>query len=147
MGLDVELIDSRSAISGIGFDLQEYLWSVSRTPGSSIIVTSASGEPSIVSAPWLAGRSIRGLALSPEGSRVALLVQGSGQAELLVSGVVRNASGSPIELAEPIQLANEQANPISVSWVDLLTIATVNNEGGSNTAFCLLYTSPSPRDS
>ena len=134
LGLDVELIDSRSAISGIGFDLQEYLWSVSRTPGSSIIVTSASGEPSIVSAPWLAGRSIRGLALSPEGSRVALLVQGSGQAELLVSGVVRNASGSPIELAEPIQLANEQANPISVSWVDSLTIATVNIEGGSNTA-------------
>lgn len=134
LGLDVELIDSRAAIAGIGFDLQEYLWSISRTPGSSIIVTSSSGEPSIVSAPWLAGRSIRGFALSPEGSRVALLVQGSGPAELLVSGVVRNISGSPIELADPIQVASDQANLISVSWVDPLTIATVNIDGGSATA-------------
>ena len=134
LGLDVELIDSRAAIAGIGFDLQDYLWSISRTPGSSIIVTSSSGEPSIVSAPWLAGRSIRGFALSPEGSRVALLVQGSGPAELLVSGVVRNISGSPIELADPIQVAGDQANLISVSWVDPLTIATVNIEGGSATA-------------
>jgi hypothetical protein len=134
LGLDVELIDSRAAIAGIGYDLQDYLWSISRTPGSSIIVTSSSGEPSIVSAPWLAGRSVRGFALSPEGSRVALLVQGSGPAELLVSGVVRNISGSPIELADPIQVASDQANLISVSWVDPLTIATVNIEGGSATA-------------
>jgi hypothetical protein len=134
LGLDVELIDSRAAIAGIGFDLQDYLWSISRTAGSSIIVTSSSGEPSIVSAPWLAGRSVRGFALSPEGSRVALLVQGSGPAELLVSGVVRNISGSPIELADPIQVAGDQANLISVSWVDPLTIATVNIEGGSATA-------------
>jgi hypothetical protein len=96
-------------------------------------VTSSGGEPSLVSADWLAGRSIRGFALSPEGSKVALLVQGSEQAQIFVSGVVRNASGLPIELAEPIQVANEQTNPISVSWVDQLTIVTVNSEGGSST--------------
>ena len=133
-GLEVELVDSRAAISGIAFDRQEYLWSTSRTPGSSIITTSSSGEPTLVSAPWLAGRSIRGFALSPEGSKVALLVQGSGQARVLVSGVVRNASGLPIELTEPIRVASEQANPISVSWIDQLSIATVNADGGSNTA-------------
>lgn len=132
-GFDVEPIDSRAAIAGIGFDRQEYLWSISRTPGSSIFATSSAGEPSLVSADWLAGRSIRGFALSPEGSKVALLVQGSEQVQVFVSGVVRNASGSPIELTEPIQVANEQTNPISVSWVDQLTIVTVNSEGGSST--------------
>jgi hypothetical protein len=132
-GLDVELVDSRTPIAGIGFDRQDYLWSVSRTPGTSILVTSSSGEPNIVSAPWLAGRSIRGFALSPEGSKVALLVQGVGRVQVLVSGVVRNISGLPLELAEPIQVAADQANPISVSWVDQLTIATVNNDGGSST--------------
>ena len=132
-GLDVELVDSRTAISGIAFDRQEYLWSVSRTPGASIFATSSSGVPSVVSAPWVAGRSIRGFALSPEGSKIALLVQGAGQVRVFVSGVVRNSSGLPIELAEPIQVASEQTNPISVSWVDQLTVATVNTEGGSNT--------------
>jgi hypothetical protein len=30
-------------------------------------------------------------------------------------------------------VAADQTNPISVSWVDQLTIATVNNDGGSST--------------
>lgn len=133
-GLDVELLDSRTAISGIAFDRQEYLWSATRTPGANIFTTSTSGDSTVVSAPWLAGQSIRGFALSPEGSKIALLVQGSAQVKVLVSGVVRNSSGLPIELAEPIEVAGEQTNPISVSWIDQLTIATVNVQGGSNTA-------------
>ena len=133
-GLDVELIDSRAAIAGISFDRQEYLWSISRSPGASIFAISVAGETNILSANWLSGRSIRGFAISPEGSKVALLVQGSGEAQVLVSGVVRDSSGQPIELAEPIQVASEATNPISVSWVDQLTIVTVNTADGSNTA-------------
>ena len=133
-GLDVELIDSRAAIAGISFDRQEYLWSISRSPGASIFATSVAGETNILSANWLAGRSIRGFALSPEGSKVALLVQGSGEAQVLVSGVVRDSSGQPIELADPIRVASEATNPIAVSWVDQLTLATVNTADGSNTA-------------
>ena len=134
LGVDVELIDSRAGIAGINFDRQGFLWSVSQSPGASILVTSPNGEPSVVSAPWLAGQSIQGFALSPEGSKVALLVQGSGRTRVLVSGVVRGISGSPLELAQPLEVASEQANPISVTWVDQLTIATVNAEDGSNTA-------------
>ena len=133
-GLEVQLIDSRPAIVAIGYDRQEYLWSLSRTPGASILATSAGGETKTVSANWLAGRSVRGFALSPEGSKAALLVQAGGQVRVFVSGVVRDSAGVPIELAEPIQVASEQANPISVSWVDQLIIATVNNDGGSSSA-------------
>ena len=133
-GLEVQLIDSRPAIVAIGYDRQEYLWSLSRTPGASILATSAGGETKTVSANWLAGRSVRGFALSPEGAKAALLVQGGGQVRVFVSGVVRDSAGAPIELAEPIQVASEQANPISVSWVDQQTIATVNNDGGSSSA-------------
>ena len=134
LGVDVELIDSRAGIAGINFDRQGFLWSLSQRPGASILVTSPNGEPSFVAAPWLAGQSVQGFALSPEGSKVALLVQGSGRTRVLVSGVVRGISGSPLELAQPIEVASEQANPTSVTWVDQLTIATVNAEGGSNTA-------------
>jgi hypothetical protein len=98
------------------------------------LATSAGGETKTVSANWLAGRSVRGFALSPEGAKAALLVQGGGQVRVFVSGVVRDSAGVPIELAEPIQVASEQANPISVSWVDQQTIATVNNDGGSSSA-------------
>ena len=130
-GVEVELIDSRASIAGIGFDRQGFLWSVSTSPGASILVTSASGEPSFVQAAWLAGQSIQGFALSPEGSRVALLVQGANRTQVFISGVVRGISGLPLELADPIEVANEQTNPISVAWVDQVSIVSVNAEGES----------------
>jgi hypothetical protein len=134
LGVDVELVDSRAGIVAIGFDRQGFLWSVSESSGAGILVTSPNGEPSFVSSSWLGGQSIIGFALSPEGSKVALLVQGPSRTQVFVSGIVRGISGLPLELAQPIEVANEQTNPFSVTWVDQLTIATVNAEGGSNSA-------------
>ena len=133
-GAEVELIDSRAAIAGIEFDRQEYLWSTSRAIGSEIIATSLNLEQSFVSAPWLEGLSVRAFAIAPGGSKIALLVQGPSQTRVLVSAVVRNLSGTPIELAEPLQVASELSNPTSVSWIDQITIATVNTASGSTSA-------------
>ena len=133
-GALVELIDSRVAIADIEFDRQEYLWSMSRALESEIIVTSPSLEQSIVLAPWLTGQSVRAFALSPGGSKIALLVQGSNGTRVLVSAVVRDFSGTPIELAEPIEVARELPNPSSVSWVDQITMAIVNTASGSTSA-------------
>jgi hypothetical protein len=133
-GAEVELIDSRAAIAGIEFDRQEYLWSTSRAIGSEIIATSLNLEQSFVSAPWLEGLSVRAFAIAPGGSKIALLVQGPSQTRVLVSAVVRNLSGTPIELAEPLEVASELSNPTSVSWIDQITIATVNTASGSTSA-------------
>jgi len=133
-GAEVELIDSRAAIADIEFDRQEYLWSTSRAIGSEIIATSLNLEQSFVSAPWLEGLSVRAFAIAPGGSKIALLVQGPSQTRVLVSAVVRNPSGTPIELAEPLEVASELSNPTSVSWIDQITIATVNTASGSTSA-------------
>lgn len=133
-GADIEQVDSRAAIADIEFDNQEYLWSISRATNSEIIATSPSLEPSIVSAPWLTGQSVRTFAIAPGGSKIALLVQGPSRTRVLVSAVVRNLTGAPIELAEPIEVAGELSNPSSVSWIDQITIATVNTAGGSTSA-------------
>ena len=130
-GADVDLIDSRAAIADIEFDRQEYLWSMSRDFDSKIIVTSPSLEQTNVLAPWLNGQSVRAFGISPGGSKIALLVQGAGRTRVLVSAVVRNLSGTPIELAEPIEVAGELSTPTSISWVDQITIATVNSANGS----------------
>ena len=130
-GADVDLIDSRAAIADIEFDRQEYLWSMSRDFDSKIIVTSPSLEQTNVLAPWLNGQSVRAFGISPGGSKIALLVQGAGRTRVLVSAVVRNLSGTPIELAEPIEVAGELSTPTSISWVDQITIATVNTANGS----------------
>jgi hypothetical protein len=133
-GAQVELIDSRAAIADIEFDRQEYLWSMSRVIDSEIIVTSPGLAQSVVSAPWLDGQSVQAFAISPGGSKIALLVQGSSRTRVLVSAVVRDLSGTPIELTEPIELAGELSDPTSVSWIDQITVATVNTASGSTSA-------------
>jgi len=133
-GTDLELLDSRVAIADIEFDSQEYLWSMSRVPGSEIIVRTPSLEQSNVLAPWLTGQSVRAFAISPEGSKIAMLVQGTSRTRVLVSAVIRNPSGAPIELAEPLEVAGELSNPSSVSWIDQITIATINTANGSISA-------------
>jgi hypothetical protein len=133
-GADVEQIDTRAAIAGIEFDSQEYLWSMSRVIDSEIIATAPSLEQSIVSAPWLNGQSVRAFAIAPGGSKIAMLVQGPSRTRVLVSAVVRNLTGTPIELAEPIEVAGELADPSSISWIDQITVATVNTASGSTSA-------------
>ena len=133
-GAEVEQIDSRADIADIEFDPQEYLWSASRLPGSEIIVTAPNLEKSNVLAPWLARLSVRAFSISPGGSKIAMLVQGSSRTRVLVSAVVRNPSGTPIELTDPLEVAGELSNPSSVSWIDQITIATVNSASGSTSA-------------
>lgn len=133
-GADVEQIDTRAAIAGIEFDSQEYLWSMSRVIDSEIIATAPSLEQSIVSATWLNGQSVRAFAIAPGGSKIAMLVQGPSRTRVLVSAVVRNLTGTPIELAEPIEVAAELADPSSISWIDQITVATVNTASGSTSA-------------
>ena len=45
---------------------------------------------------------------------------------MLLSGIVRDLSGKPIELAAPLEIASEVAGPSQVNWVDLTTVAVVN---------------------
>jgi len=80
-GSSVELVDSRSSLAGLDYDMQANLWLAA---GSQV---SVNGLP--LQASWLAGQTILDFALSPEGSRVALVVSGGGGNQVLVSGVNR----------------------------------------------------------
>jgi hypothetical protein len=125
-GVAAELVDARAGIVGIEFDRQGYLWSLGRARGSDVFATFTSGQRTRVLAPWLAGESVRGFNISPEGSRIAILLDGAERNRVLLSGIVRDLSGKPIELAAPIEIALEVAGPTRLSWVDLTTVAVVN---------------------
>jgi hypothetical protein len=126
-GVDVELVDSRSGILAIEFDRQDYLWSFTRARGSNILVTPSTGNQTRVLAPWLENQAVRGFSISPEGSRIAVLVASAGRNRVLVSGIIRDQSGAPLELAPPIEIAAEVANPSQLAWVDQMTVAVVNS--------------------
>ena len=125
-GVAAELVDSRAGIVHIEFDPQAYLWSVGRARGSEVIATFTNGDQARVAASWLASEAVRGFSISPEGSRIAMLVAGPDRNRVLVAGIVRDSSGTPIELATPIEIGSEIAGPAQVNWVNLLTVAVIN---------------------
>jgi hypothetical protein len=101
------------------YDPLQNLWLVSPSQ------VSVNGAP--IQAPWLAGVEIVDFALSPEGSRVAVLVGGRSN-QVLVTGVVRDENGAPIRLSSPISIAAEVENPTKLAWFDSVTVAVLNSE-------------------
>jgi hypothetical protein len=123
-GTDVELVSSRTSLIGLEYDQQQFLWLVGA--GSDIQAIAATGELLAVSAPWLGRQQVLAFALSPEGARAAVLVKSANRTRVLVAGVIRDASGAPTALAEPLEIASELESPILISWYNPVTVAIVN---------------------
>jgi hypothetical protein len=119
-GSSVEVVDDRSSLAGLEYDWRSYLWLAA---GSQVSVNSLP-----IQAPWLAGQSIVDFSLSPEGSRVALVIESGGSNQVLIAPVIRDDNGVPIQLAAPISIGSEIDNPVRLSWFDSVTVAIVNDE-------------------
>jgi hypothetical protein len=123
-GAAVKLLDARTNLTAVHYDRLGKLWLVS---GSQVSV-----DTNPLSASWLSGQSITAFALSPEGSRAALIVDRGATSQVLLTSVVRNQSGTPIELASPIALAAELSNPTLVSWFDQVTLSILTSQSDSS---------------
>ena len=119
-GSSVEVVDPRSPLAGLEYDLLSNLWLAT---GSQVSVNSRPLQSS-----WLAGQSIVDFSLSPEGSRVALVVTTGGSNQVLIAPVIRDGNGVPIQLAEPLAIGSEIDNPVRLSWFDSVTVAIVNDQ-------------------
>lgn len=119
-GSSVEVVDTRTSLAGLEYDSLEYLWLAG---GSQVLVNSIPLQAS-----WLAGQSIVDFALSPDGSRAAVVVSNDGENQVLIAPVVRDDKGVPTQLAAPISIASDIDNPIRLSWFDSVTVAIANGE-------------------
>ena len=122
-GTSVEQVSADTSLIGLEYDQQQFLWIVS---SGDIQAIAADGELLAVSAPWLGRQQLSGFALSPEGARVAVLVKSRNRTKVLVAGVVRDANGTPIALAEPLEIASELQSPTLISWYNPVTVAILN---------------------
>lgn len=119
-GAAVKLLDARTNLTALHYDRLGKLWLVS---GSQVSV-----DANPLSASWLSGQSITAFALSPEGSRAAMIVDRGATNQVVLTSVVRNQAGTPIELASPITLAAELSNPTLVSWFDQVTLSILTTQ-------------------
>ena len=84
--------------------------------------------PRQILAPWLAKRTVLALRVASDSRRVALITtnRGGGDLEIVVTGIVRSASGVAASLAaDPLRVGWTLTAATDLAWVDDSTLAVV----------------------
>lgn len=91
-------------------------------------------DPAPVAAAWLADRRMLSLAVSRDGSRVAVVTapRAGGEARLDLAGVARDSTGRPVSLSEPLRQADPLTRMSDVVWIDDVTLAVLGAVGAED---------------
>jgi Lipoprotein LpqB beta-propeller domain/Sporulation and spore germination len=118
-----------SNLVSVSWDRTGLVWTVDRAAGGSTVIVSEPGAaPVTVPTPsGLVGRDIGDLAVSPDGSRIALLLGGDVQ----VGIVVRGDTGVGIEGMRPVQIGDRVVT--AVGWSTTTELAVLAEEPGDTT--------------
>ena len=119
-----KLVDSRDHLLSPVWDNKNYLWTVSNTIASTWLVTDTSGATSLVIAPAYSESYIKSFAISPDGTRAAIISVGK-RSGLWIVPVIRKSNGSPAVLGDGYKVTYSQGAPKSVTWADSVHLAVL----------------------
>lgn len=124
------VIDARPKLLGPSVDDDLWTWTVSAASPTTLHATSANGAQRDLQAPWLAGKDVRALRLSPTGTLIAALVTEGEKSSVMVAGVLREENGSPTGLTgEPDTVMWASGEAIDLDWVDQLRVVVLTRQG------------------
>ena len=122
IGSQATLVDRRPKLLAPHWDNRNYLWTLTNELNSSWLITDASANRIRLSTKAYSNSSISSFAISPDGSRVAVLSTGDRNG-VWVLPVLRNAKGAPTALGRGIKLRLEQGTPVALTWADSSTVS------------------------
>lgn len=120
-----------SGLTRPAFDALGRLWVAGQADGRSSLWTlnglAAQSVPADrIDPPWLAGRTVRAVAPSPDATRLAVVSQGSdGIDRLDIAGIVKDPTGLPKGLTTPQRVGEPLTRVIDTVWMDTTTVAAL----------------------
>lgn len=117
-----------TGLVGPSVDRFDWVWTARATEG--VVAVQVGGEPVDVSADFLLGRAIRSLRVSHDGTRIAVVSVGADGVTVDVAGIVRDASGTPQGLGEPLRVGASLVDATEVVWTDESTLGVVGRSTG-----------------
>ena len=126
-------IDERSGLLEPSYDVFNFIWTVQASSPQTLQVTSQDNTVTQLAAPWLAGRSLVALRLSPDGARVAALVRDEHGSQVLVAGVERDNDGVPVRTTDEadVQLWTS-GTPVDLDWVGQTRFAVLSDASSTS---------------
>lgn len=126
-------VDSRQGLVDPSLDDLGYVWSAQADEPRSLTAWSLEGVAHPLTTSLPADERLVAFKVSRDGTRIVLLLDADGTTRLLVAAVIRDSKHVPIKLGEPLELTPPAGNPVSVTWVDELTVATLStNDAGDS---------------
>lgn len=134
-----ELLYEGFRLTAPSIDRQGWAWTASR--GSASEVVAVEGDEVVsVAAPWLAEREPISLRVSRDGARALVAWAEEGRSVIGIASVVRDVTGRPIRLADPVLIGEGIAGVADVTWVDELTVAVLGTQIDDGSASVHLLT-------
>ena len=104
-------------------DRHGWIWTA--RAGGELVAITRTGTTRTVDAPWSADQEVRALAVSREGSRIAVVATSGTETQVLVAGIARDADGGPQELTAPERVGAAIVDPLDVTWVEDTMLAAL----------------------
>jgi hypothetical protein len=117
------VIDARSKQLAPSFDLRGDLWTLNAVEGARFMITGE--DRTFLANPWVTGIP-QSFAISPEGSRVAVVYLIDETKVTYVFPLERNKLGKPVYLGKPLQITSAPTNSDKVTWADSVTLALLS---------------------
>ena len=131
------LVDSRDQLLPPSIDPLDYVWSASTVAGEPVRVTSGTEDDAAVRStdlvlPDIGTHRVVAARVSPDGSRLALLVPSAEGAEIHITVIQRDSTGRPVGLGAQTQvLAWSTGSPMDLDWIDDTRVAMLTQITGS----------------
>ncbi len=127
---DPAQVVSGTTLLAPSFDTAGWVWTGETLAQGKLLVaeprTGASGE---VTAPWLTGMSIRSLAVSRDGARIAVVGETGGAVAVYLAGVGRDSAGKPVTLSDPVQIAQRLNDVSDIAWISATDLVVSGSTG------------------
>lgn len=115
------------------YDAFGWIWSGEEAnEGKLLAIFHDGSEIREIDAPWLEGVSVRQLAVSREGARLAAIVEEEGAAKLLCAAISRDTQDVPKALGDPVVAAQGFSTMASAAWDSQTQLAVLGTLAGSS---------------
>lgn len=114
-----------TALVSPSFDRLGYLWTVESVTDEGMLAVSPEGEVLVFASEWLRARSTVALAVSRDGSLMAVLSRSGGQPVVEVASIHRDENGVPMGLGTPFPVGTGVVGGSDIAWADNTTLAVL----------------------
>ena len=129
--LDADIVLDGNDLTPPSFDRSGWVWSTESASDGTIVAAGPGGEQVVLDAPWLAGRSVQAVAVSRDGTRLAVLSRATGIVQSLdVAAIVRESTGTPLSVGQPLALVPSPEPAVDLTWADATSLITLFAESG-----------------